>query len=51
MHFGPQEILLNLDIRFREDLSVAQVTEAIDRIDRTSVTFGTQGVDLPTDWQ
>jgi cation diffusion facilitator family transporter len=34
MHFGPHEILLNLDIRFREDLSVTQVTEAIDRIEQ-----------------
>jgi cation diffusion facilitator family transporter len=34
MHFGPQEILLNLDIRFREDLSVAEVTQAIDRIEQ-----------------
>lgn len=35
MHFGPQEILLNLDIRFREELTVTQVTEAIDRIEQT----------------
>lgn len=34
MHFGPEEILLNLDIRFREELSVAEVTEAIDRIEQ-----------------
>jgi cation diffusion facilitator family transporter len=34
MHFGPREILLNLDIRFREDLSVAEATQAIDRIEQ-----------------
>jgi cation diffusion facilitator family transporter len=35
MHFGPHEILLNLDIRFREELTITQVTEAIDRIEQT----------------
>lgn len=33
MHFGPHEILLNLDIRFRDGLSIAELSAAIDRIE------------------
>ena len=36
MHFGPHEVLLNLDLRFRDGLSVSEINEAIDRIERTS---------------
>ena len=36
MHFGPNEVLLNLDLRFRDGLSVSEINEAIDRIERTS---------------
>ncbi len=35
MHFGPHEILLNLDIRFREGLSLADTAAAIDRIEES----------------
>lgn len=35
MHFGPHEVLLNLDLRFRDGLSVSEINEAIDRIERT----------------
>ena len=35
MHFGPHEILLNLDIRFRAGLSIAEATAAIDRIEES----------------
>lgn len=33
MHFGPQEVLLTLDIRFKQDLSAQQITQAINRIE------------------
>lgn len=35
MHFGPHEILLNLDIRFCDALSVVEVNNAVDRIERS----------------
>ncbi|HEX6068923.1 MAG TPA: cation diffusion facilitator family transporter [Longimicrobiaceae bacterium] len=34
MHFGPQEILLAADVRFRHGLSAAEVTAAVDRLDQ-----------------
>ena len=34
MHFGPQEVLLTLELVFRPKLSSAQVTQAIDRLDK-----------------
>lgn len=34
MHFGPQEVLLTMEIEFRPDLSAAQTTAAIDRLDK-----------------
>jgi cation diffusion facilitator family transporter len=33
MHFGPDEVLLNVDIRFEESLSLAELSVAIDRIE------------------
>jgi cation diffusion facilitator family transporter len=33
MHFGPQEVLLTLDIQFKQDLSAQQITDAINRIE------------------
>jgi divalent metal cation (Fe/Co/Zn/Cd) transporter len=34
MHLGPEEILVNLDINFVDDLSTDQVEEAIDKVER-----------------
>jgi cation diffusion facilitator family transporter len=34
MHFGPADVLLTLEIAFRPELSAAQTTAAIDRLDR-----------------
>ena len=33
MHLGPRQILLNLDVTFRDGLSSAQVTAAVDRLE------------------
>lgn len=33
MHFGPHEILLTMDVQFRDDLSAGEVTAAIDRLE------------------
>jgi cation diffusion facilitator family transporter len=33
MHFGPDQVLLNLDIEFRTSLSSSEVTAAIDRLE------------------
>jgi cation diffusion facilitator family transporter len=33
MHFGPDEVLLNLAIDFRPDVSAAQITSAIERLE------------------
>jgi cation diffusion facilitator family transporter len=34
MHFGPEEVLLTLDIRFQRELNAAQIAWAIDRMER-----------------
>lgn len=34
MHLGPQDVLLTLEIEFRPDLTAAQKTAAIDRLDK-----------------
>lgn len=34
MHFGPNEVLLNLDVQFRSKLSSAELTAAIDRLEQ-----------------
>jgi cation diffusion facilitator family transporter len=33
MHFAPEQVLLNLDIEFQPDLSAADVTAAVDRLE------------------
>lgn len=33
MHFGPREVLLNLDVRFRAQLSSEQITAVVDRLE------------------
>jgi cation diffusion facilitator family transporter len=34
MHMGPQDVILNLDLTFFEDLSAEEVEEAVDRMER-----------------
>jgi cation diffusion facilitator family transporter len=34
MHFGPDEVLLNLDVRFRSDLSSEAIMGVVDRLER-----------------
>ena len=34
MHFGPDEVLLTLDIRFKRELNAAEIAWAIDRIEK-----------------
>ena len=33
MHFGPEQVLLNLDVQFRRGLSAAEVEAAVDRLE------------------
>lgn len=33
MHFGPEEVLLNIDIQFRPEFSAAEVERAVDRLE------------------
>jgi cation diffusion facilitator family transporter len=33
MHFEPEQVLLNLDIEFRPDLSASEITAAVDRLE------------------
>jgi cation diffusion facilitator family transporter len=35
MHFGPDEVLLNLEVHFRHDLSAHDLTAAVDHLERT----------------
>jgi cation diffusion facilitator family transporter len=35
MHFGPDEILLNLEVHFLHSLSAPELTAAVDRLERT----------------
>jgi cation diffusion facilitator family transporter len=35
LHFGPSEVLLTLDVGFKENLSAEAVTQSINRIERT----------------
>lgn len=35
MHFGPDEILLNLEVRFLHNLSAPELTAAVDHLERT----------------
>ena len=35
MHFGPEHVLLNMDIQFRPELSAHEVENAIDRLEKT----------------
>jgi len=34
MHFGPEVVLLNMDLLFKPELSCAQVADAIDRLEK-----------------
>ncbi|HKV10467.1 MAG TPA: cation diffusion facilitator family transporter, partial [Thermoanaerobaculia bacterium] len=34
MHFGPHDVLLNLEVVFRRDTSAAQVSQAVDQLER-----------------
>ncbi len=34
MHFGPDEVLLNLELEFRPSLTAAEVAAAVERIER-----------------
>jgi divalent metal cation (Fe/Co/Zn/Cd) transporter len=34
MHFGPEEVLMNLEIDFRPDLPPGKITESINRLER-----------------
>jgi len=35
MHFGPADVLLTLDIRFKKELSAEQITKAVPRLETT----------------
>ncbi|HYQ91962.1 MAG TPA: cation transporter dimerization domain-containing protein, partial [Candidatus Competibacteraceae bacterium] len=35
MHFGPEQVLLTMDIQFRPELSAHEVESAIDRLEKT----------------
>ncbi len=35
LHFGPHEVLLNLELQFHRDLTAEQVAQAIDRLEST----------------
>ena len=34
MHLGPEDILLNLDVQFRGELSGEEIMESVDRLER-----------------
>jgi cation diffusion facilitator family transporter len=35
MHFGPDEVLLNLQLEFRADVTAAELTETVDRLEKS----------------
>ncbi|MEM9507913.1 MAG: cation transporter dimerization domain-containing protein, partial [Cyanobacteria bacterium P01_E01_bin.35] len=35
LHFGPQEVLLNLEIKFVDDLETAELAIAVERLERS----------------
>jgi divalent metal cation (Fe/Co/Zn/Cd) transporter len=35
MHLSPQDVLVNLKVRFRSDLSTAELGAAVDRLEQT----------------
>ncbi len=34
MHLGPEDVLVNLDLRFRSDLGAGEVAQAVQRLER-----------------
>jgi divalent metal cation (Fe/Co/Zn/Cd) transporter len=35
MHFGPNEVLLNLEVEFRSDIPATEITAAVERLEKT----------------
>ena len=35
MHFGPNEVLLNLEVEFRSDVPATEITAAVERLEKT----------------
>jgi divalent metal cation (Fe/Co/Zn/Cd) transporter len=34
MHFGPHDVLLTLDIQFQEELTAAEISAAVDHLEK-----------------